>query len=76
MFRFQDKDLHMESRLNALKLYRAHLMSQYADRCAVWCLRDISGPTMSRTVVCVTDGADQAPWICSVVLLLNLGRHC
>jgi hypothetical protein len=50
----------MESRLNALKLYRAHLMSQYADRCAVWSLHDISGPEMSRTAVCITDGADQA----------------
>ena len=58
--RFQDKQLHMESRLNALKLYRAHLMSQYADRCAVWSLHDISGPEMSRTAVCITDGADQA----------------
>jgi len=53
----------MESRLNALKLYRAHLMSQYADRCAVWSLRDISGPEMSRTAVCITDGADQATCI-------------
>ena len=51
LVRLQNKDLSMDTRLQALKLYRAHLMSQYADRRAVWCVRDISGPALSRTAV-------------------------
>ena len=58
--RFQDKSLHMDIRLGALKLYRQHLVSQYADRCSFWCLKDISSEQMSRTITISTDGADQA----------------
>ena len=49
----------MSIRLGALQLYRDHLSAQYADRCAVWSLRDISAELMSRTVAMMTDGADQ-----------------
>lgn len=59
--RFQDRDLTMDVRLGALKLYRQHLISQYSDRCAYWSLRDLSTDTMARTVVLSTDGADQVP---------------
>lgn len=49
----------MNVRLGALKLYRRHLLDQYADRCGVWATRDISGEEMGRCVIMVTDGADQ-----------------
>ena len=62
LHRFQNKEVSMEVRLGASKLYRKHLVEQYADRCAWWSLKDISGEPMSRTMTIVTDGADQAPW--------------
>lgn len=51
----------MEIRLGALKLYRRHLLDQYADRCAFYSLRDICEDHMARTVVMLTDGAQQVP---------------
>lgn len=57
--RFQDREAPMDIRLGALKLYRRHLVDQYADRCGVWAIRDISGEEMGRCVLMVTDGADQ-----------------
>ena len=57
--RFQDRQVPMDVRLGALKLYRRHLLDQYADRCGVWAMRDISGEEMGRCVIMVTDGADQ-----------------
>ena len=62
LHRFQNKEVSMEVRLGALKLYRKHLVEQYADRCAWWSLKDISGESMSRTMTIMTDGADQVPW--------------
>ncbi len=52
----------MDVRLGALRLYRKHLVDQYADRCSFWCLKDISCEQMSRTITISTDGADQATW--------------
>lgn len=52
----------MTERLGALKLYRAHLVHQYADRCAVWSLKDLSCDLLSQTVLMSTDGADQAKY--------------
>ena len=52
----------MSIRLGALRLYRQHLIDQYADRCALWSLRDVSSDAFARTVTIVTDGADQATW--------------
>ena len=52
----------MDIRLGALRLYRKHLLDQYADRCGFWSLRDISGQELSRVVVIMTDGADQAKY--------------
>lgn len=60
--RFQDKEQPMGIRLGALRLYRKHLLDQYADRCGFWSLRDISGQELSRVVVIMTDGADQAKY--------------
>lgn len=65
MIRFQDKELNFETRLNALSLYRKHLLDQFSDRCAFYSLRDISADAMSRTITCCTDGADQVFWISS-----------
>lgn len=59
LLRFQDKSLHLDIRLGALKLYRRHLADQYSDRCAFWALKDISGEQMARTMTIMTDGADQ-----------------
>lgn len=59
---FNDKTLSINVRLGALKLYRKHLLSQYADRCGFWSLRDVSSDLMSRTLVMTTDGADQAKY--------------
>ena len=56
LHRFQNKEVSMEVRLGALKLYRKHLVEQYADRCAWWSLKDISGESMSRTMTIMTDG--------------------
>ena len=50
----------MDQRLGALKLYRSHLVSQYADRCSVWALKDLSADVLTRTLTLATDGADQA----------------
>ena len=61
-YRYQDKDTPMDIRLGALRLYRKHLLEQYADRCGFWSLKDISGEGFSRVVVCMTDGADQAKY--------------
>lgn len=58
-FRFQDKTVSLDVRLGALRLYRAHLVSQYADRCAYWALKDISSEVMAQTITITTDGADQ-----------------
>ena len=52
----------MDIRLGALKLYRQHLVAQYADRCAYWALKDISSDVMAQTITITTDGADQVPW--------------
>lgn len=49
----------MDIRLGALRLYRKHLVDQYADRCAFWSIKDISAEQMSRTCTIMTDGADQ-----------------
>ena len=57
--RFQDKSLPIDIRLGSLKLYRSHLIDQYADRCSLWSLKDISMEQMSKLAVCITDGADQ-----------------
>ena len=57
--RFQNRELSMDVRLGALRLYRQHLVSQYSDRCAFWSLRDISAETFSRCITIMTDGADQ-----------------
>ena len=37
-----------------------HLVSQYADRCSFWSLRDLSGDVAARMLCVTTDGADQA----------------
>lgn len=60
--RYQDRTLSMDIRLGALKLYRQHLVAQYADRCAYWALKDISSDVMAQTITITTDGADQVPW--------------
>ena len=52
----------MDLRLGALRLYRKHLVEQYADRCGFWSLRDVSGEAFARMVVIMTDGADQAKY--------------
>ena len=52
----------MDIRLGALKMYRQHLVAQYADRCAYWALKDISADVMAQTLTITTDGADQVPW--------------
>lgn len=57
--RYQNRDLPMAGRLQALKLYRNHLVSQYADRCSFWSLKDVAGDQLSRILVVATDGADQ-----------------
>lgn len=57
--RFTDRSVTMEKRLGALRLYRQHLVAQYADRCAFWSLKDISMDMMAQTVAIITDGADQ-----------------
>ena len=57
--RFGDRTVPLEVRLGALRLYRAHLVSQYADRCAFWALKDISSEVMAGTITMITDGADQ-----------------
>lgn len=59
--RYSDRSVPLETRLGALKLYRAHLVSQYSDRCSFWSLRDLSADHLSRTVTLITDGADQVP---------------
>lgn len=53
----------MATRMNALKVYQQHVTDQYADRCAFWSLKDISGELMSRTVTLTTNGADQDFWL-------------
>ena len=50
----------MGDRLEALRLYRTHLVSQYADRCSFWSLKDVAADQLSRVLVLATDGADQA----------------
>ena len=60
--RYQNRDLGMDVRLGALRLYRRHLLEQYADRCGFWSLRDVSGEEFSRLVCIMTDGADQAKY--------------
>lgn len=57
--RYQNRDLPMAGRLQALKLYRNHLVSQYADRCSFWSLKDVAEDQLSRILVVATDGADQ-----------------
>lgn len=57
--RFQNRELPFETRLNAVQIYRKHLMDQFSDRCAFYSLRDISTDVMARTITCCTDGADQ-----------------
>ena len=66
----------MEVRLGALKLYRKHLVDQYADRCAWWSLKDISGESMSRTMTIITDGADQASHSLFLGDALGTGSLC
>ena len=60
--RFQSRSTPMETRLGALRLYRKHLVDQYADRCGFWALKAISGQDTARTCVIMTDGADQAKY--------------
>lgn len=74
--RFQDKNLNMDERLGALKLYRRHLVEQYSDRCAFWSLKDVSGDLLSRTVCITTDGADQAPQLIHVHFVFREGQAC
>ena len=50
----------MDIRLGALKLYRQHLLSQYADRCGLWSLKAASGDSFSGVLCIMTDGMDQA----------------
>ena len=58
--RYQNRNLAMGDRLEALRLYRTHLVSQYADRCSFWSLKDVAADQLSRVLVLATDGADQA----------------
>lgn len=58
--RFNDGSLSASVRLGALKAYRRHLTEQFADRCAFWALKSVSGDPDSGVLVIMTDGADQA----------------
>ena len=55
-----DRNLSMEAKLSAIKIYRQHLHDQYVDRSACWALQDLSRDPLSGVLVILLDGIDQA----------------
>lgn len=55
-----DKNCGLESKLQTLKHYRAHLHSQYCDRACMWQLQSASAEPESEVLFISTDGLDQA----------------
>lgn len=55
-----DRSRSLEQKLGDIKSYRAHLHSQYVDRCIQWGLNELSEDHQSGTLTVLVDGLDQA----------------